>query len=257
MAQGAYVLAFDTANEVVAVGIGRVGALGETGRAAVKRPCLQSDIVAVREVAAHRASNTVLLREVDAALAESSVSKDEIAAVVCGRGPGSFTGVRICMATAKGMASALEVPLLGVSTLDAVAWNAWADGVRGRVLVAADAMRKEVYPVLFDIDDKGVVRLTADTVVKAADAPAWVAEALRTLGEGDVQVVDAILGDALVKYAGVFEPLASLADESLWAVSARHFASRVHAPLRCRGERANSPGERRWQQESSDGGPAV
>ncbi|MFR3273177.1 MAG: hypothetical protein ACLTQI_04795 [Slackia sp.] len=84
MAQGAYVLAFDTANEVVAVGIGRVGALGETGRAAVKRPCLQSDIVAVREVAAHRASNTVLLREVDAALAESSVSKDEIAAV-CGR----------------------------------------------------------------------------------------------------------------------------------------------------------------------------
>lgn len=221
MAQGAYVLAFDTANEVVAVGIGRVGALGETGRAAVKRPCLQSDIVAVREVAAHRASNTVLLREVDAALAESSVSKDEIAAVVCGRGPGSFTGVRICMATAKGMASALEVPLLGVSTLDAVAWNAWADGVRGRVLVAADAMRKEVYPVLFDIDDKGVVRLTADTVVKAADAPAWVAEALRTLGEGDVQVVDAILGDALVKYAGVFEPLASLADESLWAVSGR------------------------------------
>ncbi|MFR3273176.1 MAG: hypothetical protein ACLTQI_04790 [Slackia sp.] len=102
-----------------------------------------------------------------------------------------------------------------------MAWNAWADGVRGRVLVAADAMRKEVYPVLFDIDDKGVVRLTADTVVKAADAPAWVAEALRTLGEGDVQVVDAILGDALVKYAGVFEPLASLADESLWAASGR------------------------------------
>lgn len=221
MAQGAYVLAFDTANEVVAVGVGRVGVQDEGSCAFVLAPCSQEGIVATKEVAAHRASNTVLLHEVDALLAESGVSKEEIAAVVCGRGPGSFTGVRICMATAKGMASALEVPLLGVSTLDAVAWNAWASGVRGRVLVAADAMRKEVYPVLFDIDDQGVQRLTTDTVVKAADAPSWVSEALRTLGANQDQgsALDAILGDALVKYADIFEPLGALADESLWAVS--------------------------------------
>ena len=223
MAQGAYVLAFDTANEVVAVGVGRVGVQDEGSCAFVLAPCSQEGIVATKEVAAHRASNTVLLHEVDALLAESGVSKEEIAAVVCGRGPGSFTGVRICMATAKGMASALEVPLLGVSTLDAVAWNAWASGVRGRVLVAADAMRKEVYPVLFDIDDQGVQRLTTDTVVKAADAPSWVSEALQTLGANQDQgsALDAILGDALVKYADIFEPLGALADESLWAVSGR------------------------------------
>ena len=223
MAQGAYVLAFDTANEVVAVGVGHVGVQDEGGCAFVLAPCSQEGIVATKEVAAHRASNTVLLHEVDALLAESGVSKEEIAAVVCGRGPGSFTGVRICMATAKGMASALEVPLLGVSTLDAVAWNAWASGVRGRVLVAADAMRKEVYPVLFDIDDQGVRRLTTDTVVKAADATSWVSEALQTLGANQDQdsALDAILGDALVKYADIFEPLGALADESLWAVSGR------------------------------------
>lgn len=223
MAQGAYVLAFDTANEVVAVGVGHVGVQDEGGCAFVLAPCSQEGIVATKEVAAHRASNAVLLHEVDALLAESGVSKEEIAAVVCGRGPGSFTGVRICMATAKGMASALEVPLLGVSTLDAVAWNAWASGVRGRVLVAADAMRKEVYPVLFDIDDQGVRRLTTDTVVKAADAPSWVSEALQTLGANQDQgsALDAILGDALVKYADIFEPLGALADESLWAVSGR------------------------------------
>ena len=223
MAQGAYVLAFDTANEVVAVGVGRVGVQDEDGCAFVLAPCSQEGVVATKEVAAHRASNTVLLHEVDALLAESGVSKEEIAAVVCGRGPGSFTGVRICMATAKGMASALEVPLLGVSTLDAVAWNAWASGVRGRVLVAADAMRKEVYPVLFDIDDQGVRRLTTDTVVKAADATSWVSEALQTLGANQDQdsALDAILGDALVKYADIFEPLGALADESLWAVSGR------------------------------------
>ena len=153
-ARGAYIVAFDTANEVVAVGVGRVaGASVEP--------------VACREIPAHRASNTILLNEVDATLAEAGASKGDVAAVVCGRGPGSFTGVRICMATAKGAASALEVPLYGVSTLDAVAWRAWVEGVRGRVLVAADAMRKEVYPALFEISDSEISRLTTDAVVKA------------------------------------------------------------------------------------------
>lgn len=221
MTQRAYVLAFDTANEVVAVGIGRVAARKEGEYAATNKPCSLGDVVATKEVAAHRASNTVLLGEVDALLTETGVSKDEIAAVVCGRGPGSFTGVRICMATAKGMASALEVPLLGVSTLDAVAWNAWASGVRGRALVAADAMRKEVYPVLFDINDQGVMRLTTDVVVKAVDAPSWVSDALRAVDGDAPRAIDAVLGDALVKYSGVFEPMGNLADESLWAVSGR------------------------------------
>ncbi len=222
MAEHAYILAFDTANEVVAVGLGRIDAASRDDVAALRRPCALSEIAAVREVEAHRASNTVLLSLVDDVLAEAGVSKDMIAAVVCGRGPGSFTGVRICMATAKGVASALEVPLFGVSTLDAVAWNAWAQGLRGRVLVAADAMRKEVYPVLFDIAEAGVSRLTADVVVKAVDAPAWAAEALQVLGESaDACRFDAVLGDGLVKYADIFEPLGAVADESLWAVSGR------------------------------------
>ena len=222
MAEHAYILAFDTANEVVAAGPGRFDAASRDDLATLSLPCALSDIAAAREVEAHRASNTVLLSLVDDVLAEAGVSKDMIAAVVCGRGPGSFTGVRICMATAKGAASALEVPLFGVSTLDAVAWNAWAQGLRGRVLVAADAMRKEVYPVLFDIAEAGVSRLTADAVVKAVDAPAWAAEALQALGESaDACRFDAVLGDSLVKYADIFEPLGVVADESLWAVSGR------------------------------------
>lgn len=203
-ARGACILAFDTANEVVAVGVGRVeGASIEP--------------LACREIPAHRASNTILLNEVDATFAEAGVSKGDVAAVVCGRGPGSFTGVRICMATAKGAASALEVPLYGVSTLDAVAWRAWAEGVRGRVLVAADAMRKEVYPALFEISDSEISRLTTDAVVKAVIACEWVADQEAKLPErvGDLT----ILGDALVKYREIFEPLGAIVDESLWAVS--------------------------------------
>ena len=201
---GEYILAFDTANEVVAVGVGRIDGAS-------------IELVAHRETAAHRASNTILLSEIDAALADAGVEKASIAAVVCGRGPGSFTGVRICMATAKGAASALEVPLYGVSTLDAVAWRAWGRGVRGRMLVVADAMRKEIYPALFEAADGGVERLTADAVVKAADAPEWVAAR-----ESDAPAHSGcltIIGDALAKYREVFEPVGSISDESLWPVS--------------------------------------
>ena len=201
------VLAFDTANEIVAIGVGR---LVPDGRSV--------ETVATFEVQARRASNTRLLPEIDALLKEHGFARDRIACVAVGRGPGSFTGVRIAMATAKGVASALGVGLIGVSTLDAVVWNAWAKGVRGRALVVADAMRHEVYPVRYLVDDAGAHRTEPDSVVKAAAA----SESL----SGDVaETVDGaqlqIMGDALSKYADVFQQCGIVLDESLWSVTGR------------------------------------
>ena len=243
-----YILAFDTANEVVAIGVGkmrqmhrvRLGASSvlsaqETSEISQKASgtfqevseissasnasldflkSVPVDIVVTHEVPAHRASNTMLLSEVDSVLVNAGVDKSDIAAIVCGRGPGSFTGVRICMATAKGVASALEVPLFGVSTLDAVAWNAWAEGVRGRVLVAADAMRKEVYPALFDFDNTGVLRLTCDTVVKAAVVDGWLSNAIAVLNE--TEAAGATAQD--MSYSGENKNAASAMSESESAV---------------------------------------
>ena len=152
----AYVLAFDTANEVIAIG---VGVLHKEARAI--------ELVAHAEIEARRQSNTQLIPRIDALLAERGIARGDIACVCVGRGPGSFTGVRIAMATAKGIASALEVGLVGVSSLDAVAWGVWEFGARGEVAVVADAMRKEVYPVRYLVDDAGAHRLEADRVVKA------------------------------------------------------------------------------------------
>ena len=152
----AYVLAFDTANEVIAIG---VGVLHEEACAV--------ELVAHAEIEARRQSNTQLIPRIDALLAERGIARGDIACVCVGRGPGSFTGVRIAMATAKGIASALEVGLVGVSSLDAVAWGVWEFGARGEVAVVADAMRKEVYPVRYLVDDAGAHRLEADRVVKA------------------------------------------------------------------------------------------
>ena len=187
------VLAFDTSNEVIAIGLGRL----LPGQKTVEP-------IASRELPAHRASNTKLLPTIDALLAETGIAREQIACVACGRGPGSFTGVRICMATAKGIAMALEAPLWGVSTPDAVAWKLWADGVRGNVAVVADAMRKEVYPVRYVIGDAGIERLNADVVMKAADGVAFVASS------------DLIAGDGLVKYADQYRTVASLAPEGQW-----------------------------------------
>lgn len=176
---GNHVLALDTANEIVAVAI---GSLDRTTKTIVKTD--------TRERNAFRASNTVLLPCVDELLIENGLTRADLAGVVCGRGPGSFTGVRIALATAKGIAQGRGIPLFGVSTSDAQAWQMWQQGYRGALVVLGDAMRKEVYPVRYRVDDEGPERLNADMVIKASDAPDWI-------GGGEVVVV----GDALRKYA--------------------------------------------------------
>lgn len=201
-AQRRYVLAFDTANEVIALGVGELCTESRTVRQ-----------VASVEASAHRVSNTQLLPRIDALLTELGVTRDQLACVVCGRGPGSFTGVRIAIATAKGIASALGVALVGVSSLDAVAWNVQSAGVRGELAVVADAMRKEVYPVRYCLTDEGVQRLDADRVVKAELAAEELASATSLENEGHLQVA----GDALVKYTELFSPVGILLSEKFWA----------------------------------------
>ncbi len=206
MPEAAYVLAFDTANEVIALGLGRLDA---ASRLVVP--------VATLEVEAHRASNTQLLPRVDTLLANAGVERSQLACVCVGRGPGSFTGVRIAMATAKGVASALGAALVGVSSLDVVAWRVWSSGVRGNLAVVADAMRKEVYPVRYTLSDAGAWRLEADRVVKAQVAAD---ELGASAGEGEGSGAAGALqlaGDGLKKYAELFAPAGTLLPEALWA----------------------------------------
>ncbi|HIR43541.1 MAG TPA: tRNA (adenosine(37)-N6)-threonylcarbamoyltransferase complex transferase subunit TsaD [Candidatus Aphodovivens avicola] len=215
-------LAFDTANEVVSIGVGALDPAAKT-----------ITPVATVEVRAHRASNTQLLPRIDALLADSGIARGSLACVACGRGPGSFTGVRIAMATAKGVASALGVGLIGFSTLDAVAWNAWEAGVRGSLLVAADAMRKEVYPVRYWVDDAGAHRLEADRVVKAVEvADEYLSDGAERSVEAsdpDASMIDHVTGDALVKYEELLSPLGAVLPQELWEPTGRGLLLAVQA----------------------------
>ncbi len=190
------ILAFDTASGMLACAC---GVLDENGR-------LGS--VTAADTVAPRKANEVLLTHALALLDEAGLSLHELAAILVGRGPGSFTGVRIGVATAKGLACGLNVPLFGVSTLDAVAWHAWRAGLRGHIGVVADAMHQEVYPVRYRLDDVSVQRLDADSV----DSPDEVARRW-TVEEENLT----LLGDGLSKHADKFAGGAfSLADEDLW-----------------------------------------
>ena len=114
---GMLILAFDTATEVAT-----------------------SALVADGEVLGERSSHAVtLLEDVDALLRQSGTQTRDVEALAVGIGPGSFTGVRIGLSTARGLAFALDVPVAGISTLDALA--AGAPGA----LPVIDARRREVF----------------------------------------------------------------------------------------------------------------
>ena len=79
---------------------------------------------------------------------EANISKDDLSAVAISKGPGSYTGLRIGVSTAKGLCYALDIPLISVSTLEALADQVKVDD--GVVIPMLDARRMEVYSAIFD-----------------------------------------------------------------------------------------------------------
>ena len=193
------VLAVDTSTDMLACAVGRVSASGV-------------EVLASGDHLCRRHANEELVTTCAEVLERAGLARGDVGAVLAGRGPGSFTGVRIGIATAKGLACGLERPLFGVSTLDAVAWTAWADGARGLVGVIGDAMRREVYPGLYQVDDNGPERLfEVETVVKApAAVEAWAQRS-------DAEKIQ-LTGDGLKKYRAQFEAagFSSFVDEESW-----------------------------------------
>jgi tRNA threonylcarbamoyladenosine biosynthesis protein TsaB len=113
-------LAFDTATSAATTALVRDGeVLGEAVSRAVR-----------------------VLEDADGLLRAGGVERSELTGIVVGTGPGSFTGMRLGLAAARGLALALDLPVAGVSTLDAL-----AAGAPGAVPVV-DAGRREVFALV-------------------------------------------------------------------------------------------------------------
>lgn len=109
-----------------------------------------------------------LLKMAEDLMENCSVQPEEITAVACAAGPGSFTGVRIGVAAAKGFAWGQEVPCVGVSTLEAMAYQAGC--FEGLVVCAMDARRDQIYHAVFSCQAGQLTRLREDCALSLEDA---------------------------------------------------------------------------------------
>ena len=108
-----------------------------------------------------------LMPIVEGILKNTNLTMKDIDAIAVAVGPGSFTGIRIGIAAAKGLAFGADKPAIGVSTLAAMAGNvAFCDGL---VICAMDARRQQIYNALFEAKDGALTRLTEDRAIALSD----------------------------------------------------------------------------------------
>ena len=108
----------------------------------------RGELRAVSEIKEPGAHAEKLLDLVDAAMKQAELRMSDLDAVAVSQGPGSYTGLRIGVSTAKGIAYGLEIPLIGINTLQAMAASQLVN--HGEFVVAVlDARRKEVYTQTF------------------------------------------------------------------------------------------------------------
>ena len=107
--------------------------------------------------------SATLMPMLEAMLKNSGMSMNDIDLIAVAAGPGSFTGLRIGVSAAKGLAWSLDKPCADVSTLEAMAWQ--MIGMDGVVCAAMDARRQQVYNALFDLQNEKPVRLTPDRAI--------------------------------------------------------------------------------------------
>ncbi|PKM07326.1 MAG: tRNA (adenosine(37)-N6)-threonylcarbamoyltransferase complex dimerization subunit type 1 TsaB [Gammaproteobacteria bacterium HGW-Gammaproteobacteria-4] len=160
------ILAFETATEACSVALWIDGELRE------------------RHAIAPRQHAQLVLVWADALLAEAGIVRSALDAIAVGRGPGAFTGVRLAIATAQGIALALDRPVLPVSTLAVLAQGA-PIGSDQPIIAAIDARMGEVYLGVFERGADGLVHATvAEWLGVPADAGKCVASALGVGGFG-------------------------------------------------------------------------
>ena len=134
------------------------------------------------EMAPRRHAELVLPMAEDL-LAEAGIVRKQLDAIAVGQGPGAFTGVRLAISVAQGLALALDIPVVPVSSLAALAMQAPHD--RAAILAAIDARREEIYMGAFRFDADGLVEpLDRERVLAAFALELPEAEAWNVLGTG-------------------------------------------------------------------------
>lgn len=169
------ILALETSTEHCSVALWRDGLLYE------------------RSVHAGQSHSEILLGMADAVLAEGGLSLAAVDGIAYGQGPGSFTGLRVACAVAQGLAFAVDVPLAGIGTLQALAAGCGA----ARVLCCLDARMQEVYHAAYQREGGEYREILAPRVCPPAAVPALPAGEWTGCGSGF-----AVYPDILQQHSG-------------------------------------------------------
>tara|TARA_X000001036_G_scaffold66312_1_gene57016 strand:+ start:4676 stop:5350 length:675 start_codon:yes stop_codon:yes gene_type:complete len=98
---------------------------------------------------------------IDSILKKSKIFPKDLSAISVSKGPGSYTGLRIGVASAKGLCFALDIPLISIETLKILSQNLLNKGI---VIPCLDARRMEVYSAVFDIENKMIRETRAEII---------------------------------------------------------------------------------------------
>ena len=139
-----------------------------------------------------------LLPMAERLLQDCGLSVSDLDLIAVAHGPGSFTGIRIGVATVKGLSWASEKPCLGISTLEAMAWSHVSEG--GIICPCMDARRSQAYNALFDVSSGTPVRLRPDRAISLEE----LTEDVRSLSAPVLLVGDgAVIASAAFEAAGI------------------------------------------------------
>lgn len=129
---------------------------------------INGEIRELYEVAANQHSK-LILPMVDRLMAEAGLMPQDLDALAFGRGPGSFTGIRIATGVIQGIAYALDLPVVPVSNLAAIAQDFFDNNHEDIAFVAADARMDEIYWGVYQRNDNGFAELIGQEAVTRPD----------------------------------------------------------------------------------------
>jgi len=132
-------------------------------------------------------------------LASVDLGAKQLDRIVVDRGPGLYTGLRVGIATALGLALAANCELVGVTSLELLASGAFRAGVRGTLLAAVDGRRGEVFVQSFELDD-AVVAMSEPSVERPADV----------VTQWATRDVVTVTGDGATRYGAEFSSLSTV-----------------------------------------------
>ena len=120
---------------------------------------VDGNIIALKEDYNNQYSHAERLHlYIEELLLKNNISKLELDAIAVSKGPGSYTGLRIGVSSAKGLCFALEIPLISIPTLDSLAYQIKENN--GIIISMLDARRMEVYSAIYNAEDKHQIRET-------------------------------------------------------------------------------------------------